>query len=143
MDRGILDLIEAYLADVKAFTSALEKQINGVNPLKAVKSKLIKKEGQIGDFKYSFHGKGCEVRMQNKIIDFDYGSNFRSDVFDLWRLSLYAESRKSDFPNYSSIEALQKDFAKLLDNGVIKKDNYKYEDLYYISNPRSSESTEG
>ena len=134
MQSLIVNLIKDYLNDVDFFMKSLRQLIGEENPIRAVRTKLIPKDGKLEseNIQYSFHGRGCEVRKDQRIIDFDFGSNFRTDVFDVWRLWIYVESRKIDFPEYSKKEDLEKDFNDLIHKGMIKRDDYQYEDLYYL-----------
>lgn len=130
---SLIELIKDYLSDVNSFMSLLKQKIGDEHPIRSARKGLIPKEGVLGDIKYNFHGKGCRLEISNRVVDFDFGSKLNRNGFDLWRLGLYAESRKGDFPQYQDQATLSNDFDLLLSDGLIYKSKDKSDSNYYLN----------
>lgn len=46
---------------------------------------------------YRKHGYGCEIELLDGKVDFDFGRTGETNGFDPWRLSLFAEARKTRY----------------------------------------------
>lgn len=98
-----------------------EKKYGRKDILLAYKSdKIIPKEGSFEGIKYySFHGVGIYVKLDNAIIDFDFGPDNRFDGFDVMRLFQFAQSKSDLYSFYTSEKSLKVDFDNLIELGKI------------------------
>ncbi|MCA9040207.1 MAG: hypothetical protein KDA65_07680 [Planctomycetaceae bacterium] len=64
---------------------------------------------------FTFHGIGCEIRVGEKIFDFDFGPEGRLGGFDAWRLSRLVDSSREYNSNEFTLEKLQADIDHLVE----------------------------
>ncbi|HSH70836.1 MAG TPA: hypothetical protein VK997_13005 [Deferrisomatales bacterium] len=90
------------------------------------------RNGEFGSCSYSFHGAGCRFDFGEREVDYDYGDQWRTDGFDLWRLSIFGEQFE-EFSSYVSSGALKADFKTAVAAGEIRPSGGKYDNLYYLA----------
>jgi hypothetical protein len=97
-------LIKDFQDSVKEVVELFYKKYNRKDLLCAWHEGIYSQTGKIGPTaKYSFHGVGLAVELNDKTIDFDFGEDDRIDGFDTWRLWKFAlkQSIKNIIPNSS------------------------------------------
>lgn len=94
------EIISTYIKFIKAFESLLKEEYSIKNSLWSEIGKLTPKEGSIGDYKYSFHGRGCRVEYCNIICEYDSGLLDEGNInFSVWKLFKFIETN----PNLSNM----------------------------------------
>lgn len=73
------------------------------------------------------HGFGLEVRINDLIIDFDFGVNGQTTGFDLWRLTSYIEQNSIDI-GHLTIKKFELLFNEAVASGFI----IKHDRLFYL-----------
>lgn len=114
----VVSLISDYMRDVRIINDLFAKKYQRKDLLRAWREKVIPQYGIIGDnIEYGFHGIGCCVVFPDREVDFDFGPENRIDGFDLWRLTIYLESRK-DITTITAKE-LEEIFNSLIESEVV------------------------
>lgn len=78
---------------------------------------------------YRKHGYGLEVRINDLIIDFDFGINGQTTGFDLWRLTSYIEQNSINISPLTINE-----FELLFNEAVASGHIIKFDRLFYLKN---------
>jgi hypothetical protein len=89
----LLQLIHEYRAAVDHAARVLIQVTGCAEPLFAVRSARVPRQGVLPGGTYRFHGVGCEVVLGDVTVDFDWGPDGRYGGFDAWRLSHFSEHR--------------------------------------------------
>jgi hypothetical protein len=135
-ESQMLALIEDYLSAVETVRQLFLDEFGVLDLLDSHRAGRIPREGWLGGKKarYTFHGVGCAVRIGGEDVDFDIGPEGRLDGFDLWRLQIFIESRKGEYPALKTTPAQEEAFAKLVKNGVISKPGkFPSPHLFYLT----------
>lgn len=82
-----------------------------------------------GEVSYYKHGAGCEVKFSNGLIDFDFGEMGEVGGFDVWRLTIFAGDKLSDY-GFSDSDSLRRCVDSLAAAGALTQSIYGQ---YYIS----------
>ncbi len=130
--ESFIELIKEHLRDVDIFMSLLRQKIGDNHPLASARNGLILKEGSLEDIRYNFHGRGCKLEKSGRIVEFDFSSDLNHEGFDLWRLGIYAHSRKSDFPQYQNHKILGDNFNLAVLKGLIYKSRDELDSNFYL-----------
>ncbi len=81
------------------------------------------------------HGVGCAIHFPTESVDFDYGSNSRTDGFDIWRLYMYADDRPMVYKKYCDKKTLEKEFWEYVSAQKIEKMSAE-DNLYILVRPK-------
>lgn len=68
-----------------------------------------------------------------RTVEFDFGRDLTHEGFDLWRLGIYAHSRRSDFPQYQDLKILNDDFNSAVWKRLIYKSKDELDSNYYLT----------
>ena len=111
----LISFIENLVEDIMSLDACFKTlfQVDGV--LRAVRKKVIPKEGQIGNIQYYFHGIGCRVTFPNKTVNFDYSPASICGGFSTYDLLLYLRSQGLSV----SEEEIKRELKKLEDTGDV------------------------
>jgi hypothetical protein len=121
--RTINNLIEDYLQDVNRAVDLLENTFGARQILRLWRTKKIPQQGKLksGEY-YELHGIGCRVFLERDLcVDFDYGPESRTDGFDAWRLSLYADESPNKYSGLISEKKLAEELNDLKISGEIEQ----------------------
>jgi hypothetical protein len=130
MDSRLLALIREYQSAVRAAVGLMvESGISLPRSNNEWAKDITASRGILsGGIRFRKHGYGCEVFLINRSVDFDFGANGEYDGFDLWRLTLFAKGRLSEFEISSQAE-LEKLFKEAVHAGTLEYSGYV---LYYL-----------
>lgn len=125
--------LEAYKFFIIEFEEAMREHYNFQDNLSDNLNILFESEGSIENYKYRFHGGGCEIIQNNIICDYDF-ANYRKDFnyeYSIWKLYVFIKT----YFNIDIHEAnLKLEIEELVKKGEIKKliiDGRVY-DVYFI-----------
>ena len=130
MNPLLAALIDSFLTKVSESEDIMKSHFSVDEP-RLFRQNNIPRSGQIGTFKYSFHGIGCRFSYKKRTVDYDYGEGGRIDGFDLWRLSQYGKQFK-EFSEYINSGEIIIEFEKCAENSVIVRSGGEYDNLYYL-----------
>ena len=130
MEEQLRILIDAFLQDVREVVKMMQREWGIEYPLH-YRSHGIPKEGEVGGSYYCFHGIGCHVEYQGRVVDFNFGDGGRIDGFDLWRLSRYGE-RNEPFKQYAESSKLKDDFNQAVTASAFERTGKEWDHLYYL-----------
>jgi len=119
--------IENYSNMVKSIDEYFRNKYVVENVLRAVREKIILKEGNMDLFgyaEYNFHGIGCRVRWENVTVNFDY--SYYENTFEIGLFS--------PFDIFEFIKSKNEDFELSLDDIVIKLNRLVDENLLLTTN---------
>jgi hypothetical protein len=116
-----MDLIKAYLSRVDAFVVTMKNEYDVENVLLAKRERVIPPQGTTtnGDFKFRFHGIGCEVTGIDATFDFDFGKNGTTGGFDSWRLAQFANTYTPAEGHNFTEARIQEELNELLAKGIV------------------------
>ncbi|GHV58765.1 hypothetical protein FACS1894182_11780 [Bacteroidia bacterium] len=129
----LLREIEDYTVMVKSIDDFFKKKYAINDVLRAVREKLISKEGEIylnGFAEYNFHGIGCRIRWEDKTVNFDYSfyiEGFEIGMFASFDIFEFVKSKYKDFT--VSLD----DITLYLDNLVSENRLIKIENRYLLN----------
>ena len=130
-NNNLEELILDFLSKVETATSLLERKFGTRCILKLWRSNQIERCGTItGNITYELHGVGCAVYLPEACIDFDYGTDGRTDGFDVWRLYLLACELPSQYKKYTDKKVLKAEFDEYIAIGKLEKMSPNSNDLY-------------
>lgn len=114
------DVINDYFNDIKRCKALFKEKFGEDLPLSLWRGKKIPRESTLKDeIKYSFHGIGCYIELENYGIDFD--KNF-DPVFDYYKLKDYIEGKNEYLKNkYYNLNNYDNELNKILQDGVVEK----------------------
>lgn len=96
---NVIEILNSYLDDIRNVVDLMRKEGINKNPSQSWQKTLCK-SGEIKEFKlkYNFHGMGCWVKWNEKIIDFDFRGDPENGIFgiDLWFCAYYLQSLKKE-----------------------------------------------
>ncbi|WP_139208452.1 MULTISPECIES: hypothetical protein [unclassified Pseudomonas] len=120
-DEELLAMVVEYLSRVESAVALFEERFGVRCILKLWGSGHIDRCGVVFEgVTYELHGIGCAVHFSDACIDFDYGPEGRTDVFDVWRLYMYACEFPVKYAKYASKEDLELEFYEYLALGVFE-----------------------
>ena len=120
-NRYLESLIDDFLSQVEKATDLLEQRFGQKCILRLWRTEQIPQRGEIVDgVRYELHGVGCRVYFPELCVDFDYGPEGRIDVFDAWRLYIYACEVPLIHPKYTDQNALKLDLDEYVKIGRVK-----------------------
>jgi len=134
----LLALIEDYQASVNEAALLFEKH-KGIQPNDLARARFedLPHDGFVDPEKtieYYYHGIGLCVTYPDKVVDWDFGHDGRTDGFDAHRLWIYSESGTDRFLEFRKKKTLEQSFAEAAERGVIQKLFREAQDnLYYLS----------
>lgn len=112
--------LEAYKLFIVEFEEAMKKNYHFEGNISDYVNILFEDTGSIKNYKYHFHGGGCEIIQNNIICDYDiinYGKDFKFE-FSIWKLYTFIkiyfnidieeENLKQEIEAFVKIGTLQK-----------------------------------
>ena len=115
-------LIADYQRRVASFVAAAKKKYGQENLLAAWHDCAVPETGMLDDpheTRFRFHGGGCHVESIDTELDFDFGPDGRHDGFDGWRLNIFAQSRKQQYPQFQRLEIVESVIGELVTDGEV------------------------
>ena len=85
-------IIIDYISIQKEILELFQSILLSTNPLIDFRQNKIKKNGEIGEYRYDFHGLGVFIEGTNIEFDIEFGDEGRFELFDAWRLISYIEN---------------------------------------------------
>ena len=81
----------------------------------------------------TFHGVGCRLQLsRDRIVDWDYGHEGRTDGFDLWRLTNNLRSRRK-LRRVLPLDELEEAFVRACAAGaIVRHPSARYDNLFYL-----------
>lgn len=138
-DKTLEDLITDFLSTVDIVMKLFEEKFGTRNILRLWRSNQIQRCGKITeDVQYELHGIGCAIQFPAESVDFDYGSNNRTDGFDVWRLYIFASDRPIKYKKYCEKKVLEKEFQEYIQSKKIEKMSAA-DNLYVLTQPELTE----
>lgn len=122
----MLKLIADYQRRVAAFVEAAKAKYH-LDDTGEWRSSGVPRTGNLDDDKkteFTFHGFGCLVTSTDAEVDFDFGPDGRYDGFDGWRLSIFAESRPQDYPQFQRLEVVESVLGELVTEGFVVRPHW-------------------
>ncbi|WP_419711299.1 DUF6896 domain-containing protein [Pseudomonas sp. NFX224] len=136
--NNLEQLILEFLSKVERATTLLEEKFGMRCILGLWRSNKIERCGTItGNITYELHGVGCAVYLPEACIDFDYGTDGRTDGFDVWRLYLLACELPSQYKKYTDKKVLKSEFDEYIAMGKLEKMSPDTNDLYVFKEQRT------
>jgi hypothetical protein len=90
--HDIRSLIRAYNAAAAEAIADLRNEYPAFTDALSLRAAGIPRDGVLASGRvFSFHGIGCRFEKNGMSLDVDFGPHGRSDGFDAWRLSLFAQ----------------------------------------------------
>ncbi|MDN5215973.1 hypothetical protein QQ020_28100 [Fulvivirgaceae bacterium BMA12] len=131
-EKLLIEIINEFEMIISIFENKIRSTYNfTVSPLLAYTRKIIPKTGSLktdaGMMDYNFHGRGCEVRINAKKVDFDYfGKDFRYNGFGGWKLWDFAKSVGEKYKTILNREDFFKTIENLESKNILKRTNPPY-----------------
>lgn len=112
-------------------------------PLKAYTKKIIPKHGKAFDgdieIEYNFHGRGCTIKINSDIIDYDYfGRNFIYEGFGSWKLFKFIKNSGDKYMLLADEEYFFKLIERLEEKDIIRRVRPPYA-LFQLVEPHTSD----
>lgn len=124
-------LILDFLSKVEKATTLLEAKFGTRCILRLWRTNKIEKCGTIiGNITYELHGVGCAVYLPEVCVDFDYGTDGRTDGVDVWRLYLFACELPQQYKKYTDKNVLKAEFQDYIAAGHLEKMSGPTDHLY-------------
>lgn len=114
------EIINSYIKFIRTFESFFKKEYGIKNDLWDEIGKLIPREGNIGGYKYNFHGRGCRIEFNKIICEYDSGFINQGIInFSVWKLFKFIETS----PNLSnmSMSDVNSGILDLIEKKIVEK----------------------
>ncbi|WGH75938.1 hypothetical protein P8625_01865 [Tenacibaculum tangerinum] len=114
------EIIRNYILFIKKFEGVFNEKYNIVNGLWSDIDKSVSRKGNIGDYKYNFHGRGCRIEYNNIICEYDSGFIDKATInFSVWKLFKFIETN----PNLSnmSMNDVYSGILDLIEKKIVEK----------------------
>jgi hypothetical protein len=115
-------LIADYQRRVASFVAAAQKRYGRDDLLAAWRDGSIPETGMLDDprkTRFRFHGCGCRVESVDGEVNFDFGPDGRHEGFDGWRLNIFAQRRKQEYPHFQRLEIVESVLGELVTDGEV------------------------
>ena len=127
-------ILKQYLADIILVVDILKLEGKKQNPLQAWQ-KTLYKTGKIAehDIEYDFHGIGCWVKYNSKIIDFDFRGDAENTIFgiDPWFAAYYLQSLT--ISGYDNLNYCQGQIMQTINKLVLESELIESDDVYFYT----------
>lgn len=136
MDAGLLRLIIAFQATTSAALRTFLERAQLAHPFEW-RAAGLPREGELPGapaIAYAFHGSGLRLTIAGETVDFDFGYDGRTDGFNDWWLSEFAEDRPTEFPEYQDRDRLQAALSAARAAGeIVRPFRAQQDDLDYLA----------